>query len=77
MREQLASRALADGTRRWALFGKAALAAARRRPLGAVFPIAYNLRRCIRGHYPDLEGTITARPRKRLTRSAIIALAVP
>lgn len=57
--------------------GPAALAASLRRPVGAVFPIAYDLRPYVRGDYPSLAGAITARPRERLSRSAIIALAVP
>ena len=57
--------------------GPRALAAALGRPVDQIFPIAYDLRPCVRGDVPALVGSVTSEPRKRLSRSAIIALAVP
>jgi hypothetical protein len=57
--------------------GPRALAAALRRPIGKVFPIYYDLRPFVRNAPPWLEGAIRRSPRQKLTRSQIIALAVP
>lgn len=56
--------------------GPKALAAVLKRPLAEVFPIHYDLRPFVRNAPPWLMGTIRASPRRRLTRSEIIALAV-
>jgi hypothetical protein len=57
--------------------GPRALAAMLRRPLGKVFPIRYDLRQYVRNGSSWLEGVIDQSPAERLTRSEIIALAVP
>jgi hypothetical protein len=57
--------------------GPRALAAALGRPVDQVFPIAYDLRSCVRGDFPALTGGVNREPRERLSRPALIALAVP
>ena len=46
-------------------------------PLDGVFPISYDLSGIVAGSPDVLRGTIAAKPRERLTRAEIIALAVP
>ena len=56
--------------------GPRALASALNRRLSDVFPIQYDLRPFARGNHPALANVIRQRPRKRLTRAQVIALAV-
>lgn len=43
----------------------------------SVFPIAYDIRQVVKGDPAALEGNILKEPRERLSRSEIIAMAVP
>ena len=62
-----------DATKR----GPSALAAFLGYPLDALFPITYDISSVVAGPSTALRGSISAEPRVRLTRSEIIALAVP
>lgn len=42
-----------------------------------VFPIAYDIRQWVKGDAGALQGRILKEPRERLSRSGIIAMAVP
>lgn len=42
-----------------------------------IFPIAYDVRACIKGSPPIAKGAINKEPRVRLTRSELIQMAVP
>lgn len=57
--------------------GPDALAAFLDLPVDEVFPISYDIRRYVQGDPAALSGKIFKEPRERLTRSEIIALAVP
>jgi len=57
--------------------GPEKLAAFLEQPLESVFPINYDLSGLVLSSSSALRGSILAVPRKRLTRSEIIALAVP
>ena len=57
--------------------GPRALAKFLRLPLSSVFPISYDISEHCLGERSVLVGTIEARPKERLTRAQIIALAVP
>lgn len=57
--------------------GPAALAKFLGIKLKSVFPITYDISKLAIGSAKSLCGTLTAKPRKRLTRYQIIALAVP
>jgi hypothetical protein len=57
--------------------GPRSLAKFLRLPLSSVFPISYDISAHCVGDRVALVGTIEARPKERLTRAQIIALAVP
>jgi hypothetical protein len=57
--------------------GPAALAAFLGLEVDDVFPITFDLRGLVKGDSAALAGSIQKEPRERLTRSEIIALAVP
>jgi hypothetical protein len=57
--------------------GPQALATFLRLPIDEVFPITYDIRPYCLGERDSLSGTIEKRPRERLTRAQVIALAVP
>ena len=46
-------------------------------PVDDVFPISYDVRKCVKGHPATLAGSILRKPRVRLTRAEIIGMAVP
>jgi hypothetical protein len=46
-------------------------------PINEVFPIAYDIRQHVKGEPAALAGLIPKEPRERLSRSELIALAVP
>jgi hypothetical protein len=46
-------------------------------PVDDVFPICYDVRKCVKGHPAALAGSILREPRVRLTRAEIIGMAVP
>jgi hypothetical protein len=57
--------------------GPAALAARVKQPAGDVFPIAYDVLHRFNPPSPAQRGWLLARPKKKLTRAQIVALAVP
>jgi hypothetical protein len=57
--------------------GPEALASFLALPVDVVFPIAYDVRQYSRGKPAALAGEVHKEPRERLTRSQLIALAVP
>jgi hypothetical protein len=57
--------------------GPAALAARVKQPIGNVFPIAYEVLHQFNPPSPAQRGELLAKPKKKLTRVQIIALAVP
>jgi hypothetical protein len=46
-------------------------------PADDVFPISYDVRKCVKGHPATLAGSILREPRVRLTRAQLIGMAVP
>ena len=57
--------------------GPTALASFLGLSVDAIFPISYDVTSVVAGPSDSLRGLITAEPRERLTRSELIALAVP
>lgn len=57
--------------------GPAALAAFLERDVDSVFPLTFDLSGAVQGDHESLRGMIHKEPKERLTRSEIIAIAVP